>query len=436
MERTARKLKIGVFGGGRGIDIARMLVMNERDRAELVAVCDQFQPMLERVRNAAKEAGIEVACYERFDDFLKHDMDAVVLANYAHEHAPYAIRCMKAGKHVMSEVLPCETMAQAVELIETVEQTGMVYTYAENYCYMDHSFDMWRRYRAGDIGEILYGEGEYLHDCAIDWPRLTYGERNHWRNLAYASFYCTHSLGPILYITGLRPVSVTGFETPMNPQNLKVGIYRGSAVEMVTLENGAVVKSLHGWIKREPDGGWGHKPNYVIYGRKGTMESGRLAGQPGMNVYREGPKTGEGTWEHYDPSFFVDADQAEENPNAGHGGSDFYPVHFFIEKILGGKHADLAIDVYQAVDMGICGILAWRSVLQGGMPVKVPDLRDPEQRDAYRSDNACTNPEVAGDALLPVTTHKGPEIPEAVYDHMKALWAESKNINGDVQQYL
>ncbi len=34
-------------------------------------------------------------------------MDAVVLANYAHEHAPFAIRCLNEGKHVLSEVLPC-----------------------------------------------------------------------------------------------------------------------------------------------------------------------------------------------------------------------------------------------------------------------------------------------------------------------------------------
>ena len=137
-----RKLKIGVFGGGRGISMVTALLQNEKDRAELVAVCDQLQIMLDRVKAAADEAGVEVALYTDFDEFIKHDMDAVVLANFGHEHAPYAIKCMKMGKHVMSEVVPCETMAQAVELVETVEQTGMVYTYAENYCYMEHTFDM------------------------------------------------------------------------------------------------------------------------------------------------------------------------------------------------------------------------------------------------------------------------------------------------------
>lgn len=41
----------------------------------------------------------------------------VVLVNYATEHATYAIRCLDMGLHVLSECLPCETMAQAVELL-------------------------------------------------------------------------------------------------------------------------------------------------------------------------------------------------------------------------------------------------------------------------------------------------------------------------------
>lgn len=55
--------------------------------------------------------------------------------------------------------------------------------------------------------------------------------------------------------------------------------------------------------------------------------------------------------------------------------------------------------------MGICGLLAYRSALNGNIPVRVPDLRDPKERDAYRNDHACTTPEVAGDQLLPVTSH-------------------------------
>ncbi|MGI6772440.1 MAG: hypothetical protein ACOX5C_02820 [Acutalibacteraceae bacterium] len=86
-----------------------------------------------------------------------------------------------------------------------------------------------------------------------------------------------------------------------------------------------------------------------------------------------------------------------------------------------------SIDVYTAVDMGICGILAYRSVLGGNIPIEVPDLRDKAQRDKYRHDNACTNPDVAGDDLLPISSFGNPEFPDEVYDRVKQLWLEGKN---------
>ena len=147
-----KKLKIGVFGAARGHSMISILL--NHPHAELVAVCDKYEPLLMKAKEAAEKAGLSITCYKTFDEFIQHDMDAVVLANYANEHAPYAIRCMKAGMHVLSEVLPCETMAQAVELIEAVEETGMVYAYAENYCYMKHAL-RWvryqRRYRRGHV---------------------------------------------------------------------------------------------------------------------------------------------------------------------------------------------------------------------------------------------------------------------------------------------
>jgi predicted dehydrogenase len=101
---VGKKLKIGVFGGARGYSMISILL--HHPDAELVAVCDKYEPLLTKAKEAAEKAGLNIACYTTFDEFIKHDMDAVVLANYANEHAPYAITCMKAGKHVLSEVLP------------------------------------------------------------------------------------------------------------------------------------------------------------------------------------------------------------------------------------------------------------------------------------------------------------------------------------------
>ena len=170
------------------------------EKAEVVAICDKWEEVLERQRQNLNDSTI--AYYKSFEEFIEHDMDAVVLANYANEHAPFAIRCLNRGLHVFSEVLPCQTMKEAVELIETVERTGKVYAYGENYCYMPGPYEMKKLYRNGKIGEFEYGEGEYIHNCEPIWPSITYGDRNHWRNNMHAFYYCTHSLGPLIHITG------------------------------------------------------------------------------------------------------------------------------------------------------------------------------------------------------------------------------------------
>ncbi len=415
------KIRVGVFGGHRGFSMIKQLL--DSNDAVLVAVCDKYQPVLDKVKKAAEKVNLPVALYNNFDDFLTHDMDAVVLANYATEHVPFALRCLEAGKHVMSELLPSETPAQAVELIEAVERTGLVYAYAENCCYMKAPFEMWRRYRRGDIGEVVYCEGEYIHDCSAIWPAITYGDPNHWRNRMYATFYCTHSLGPMLTITGLRPVSVVGFETNLNDteKQIKRGCCRTAGIEMVTLENGAVCKSIHGDIKREP---YGH--NYQIYGKTGMMESARFNDHP-FNIYKENPDPDiycEGEWEKYDPQIEIGKEEAAKVE--GHGGSDFYSTYFFIQKILGRPDGEWSIDVYTAVDMGLCGILAYRSILSGNQPIAIPNFRNKEERDAWRHDNACTNPDIAGDALLPRTSKREPAYAPDLYDYVADLYRKEQ----------
>ncbi|MBQ8720486.1 MAG: Gfo/Idh/MocA family oxidoreductase, partial [Clostridia bacterium] len=113
------KVKIGVIGGYRGLHMIKYCVSAEN--AEVVAICDKADWVLDRLKERDDTKNVKL--YRDYDEFLTHDMDAVVLANYAHQHAPFAIKAMKAGKHVFSEVLPCQTMKEAVELVEAVEET-------------------------------------------------------------------------------------------------------------------------------------------------------------------------------------------------------------------------------------------------------------------------------------------------------------------------
>ena len=115
--KNRRLIRVGVVGGRRGSNFAGKAA--KAAGFELVAICDTWK---ERLKNFAEEK--QVATYTDFDKFLEHDMDAVVLANYFHQHAPFAIKALKAGKHVMSETAACHTLGEGVELIRTVEKTG------------------------------------------------------------------------------------------------------------------------------------------------------------------------------------------------------------------------------------------------------------------------------------------------------------------------
>jgi hypothetical protein len=56
----------------------------------------------------------------------------------------------------------------------------------------------------------------------------------------------------------------------------------------------------------------------------------------------------------------------------------------------------------------------------------VPNLRIKRERDAFRDDNACANPAVAGNRLLPAGTGMD-GIPDESYDYVRKLWLDGKN---------
>lgn len=409
------KIKIGVLGAYRGSSMIHYCM--HADHSEVVAICDKSPDVIQAQRQRTE--GLNISFYDHFEDFIKHDMDAVVLANYANEHAPFAIEAMKHGKHVYSEVLPVQTMKEAVELIEAVEETGRIYAYGENYCYMPAPYEMKRLYQLGKIGEFEYGECEYIHNCAPFWHSITYGERNHWRNNVYSTYYCTHSLGPMIHMTGLRPVSVVGFEGTKTERKLRIGSKSGSfGIEMVTLENGGIIKSIHGSLYKNSI--W-----YSAYGSKGRMECGREDANDGhiYKIYVNSDEYSGGYETSKLESYRPEHGMENKLEGFGHGGSDFYSMYHFIEKIKGNPKADI-IDIYEALDMFLPGMFAYRSILDNGIPKEIPNLRDKQIRQAWRNDTACTDPKVAGDMLLPTFSKGTPDIDDGVYEHIKRRWQE------------
>ncbi len=412
--KKAKTIKIGVVGVGRGRDMIKYCTNSKG--VELVAICDSYLPLLEKAKRDFADGSITF--YEDYDEFLNHEMDAVVLANFATRHTPLAIKALGKGLNVISEVLPVQTMKEAVELVEAVEKSGKKYFYAENYCYMASTRTMKRLFEEGVLGDFEYGEGEYMHNCEPDWDNLTFGDPNHWRNLMHACYYCTHSIGPLVHITGLKPVKVSGFEVPFNARMKRMGAKAGPiGIEMITLENGAILKSIHG-VGPARNSIW-----YSLYGSKGRMESSREDEENGAfhNLIVNCDEN-EGDNKNCPEKVSTSDHLTRLAELAGHGGADYYVMHNICESLRGNK-ADV-IDLYEALDMFLPGMFAYFSVLEGGIPMEIPDLRKPEERDKWRNDTRCTDPEVAGDMLIPGYSKGNPEIPDEIYENHKKTFLE------------
>ncbi|MCZ6678581.1 MAG: Gfo/Idh/MocA family oxidoreductase [Candidatus Poribacteria bacterium] len=371
-------IRIGVVGAGRGQSYMRVAPATG---LELVAICDTWEEKLLRV---GEQLG--VTTYTDYDAFLAHDMDAVVLCNYFHEHAPFAIKAFEADKHVMSECAACHTLAEGVALARAFEKRGKVYMFAENYPYMVYNQEMRRLYQDGRIGEFKYGEGEYVHPDPAEVKLARSCGMNHWRNWIPSTYYCTHSIAPVMFITDTRPLKVNGFVVPYDfgdpTQTMHVKRSDTCAVIICRMDNGAVMKSLHGGLR-------GHG-NYVrIHGNQGLMENCRHGDKSYLRIWREPweKHENEPTETVYKPDFPV---HRHLTTAAGHGGGDFFTSYHFAEAIRTGTQPYL--DVYRGIDMSIVGILAWRSALNDSAPVEVPDFRIESVRERYETDDASPDP--------------------------------------------
>ena len=412
------KVRIGVLGGGRGKVLAQFC--EQSDIAQLAAVCDNDPRCLHELQ---EQFGKSVAYYDDFDAFLQHDMDLVVLANYANAHAPFAVKALNAGKNVLSELLPFQTMREACELADAVDRSGKLYIYGENCCFMAAPKTMRRLFRSGEMGQFRYGEGEYMHDLEKDWHRHSHSDPMHWRNTMTAFYYCTHSIGPLIHISGLRPVTVTGFEAPYTEKMRRMGA-KGApfGMEIITLENGALLKSIHGVGPAE------YSLWYSCLGDRGKLESGRsLLNNEGYNLlyWKAEPSSGG----EDAPVQEVDTADGLSDMAKGysHGGADFCMMYNACKAVRGDQDADY-IDFYEACDMFLPGMFAYFSVLDGNRPQSIPDLRDPVQRDKWRNDTRCTDPTVAGAQMLPSYSKGNPDIPASVYaglqEKLDAFYAE------------
>ena len=373
------KIRIGIFGAGRGVSIAENLLNLD---CEVVALCDFNKKRLE---SGLKDLDKEVACFEDFDSFIEYPMDAVVIANYFHEHTPYAIKCFEKNIHVFCECISNATMAEGVELIRAYEKSNSIYMLAENYPQMIFNREMKRVCDNGTLGKILYAEGEYNHPAGpsdVEFFKDYIYFLEHWRNFLPRSYYITHSLAPIMWATGATPKKVSAFGV-FEPYTDKIcARHVGDRAAIITTLNddGSVFK-ITGCAAFGA-----HHNAYRICGTEGQIENLRGMDDKVMLRYSEWAiPEGMEAVNLYEPSW-NDPDEDFIN-QSGHGGGDYIVARMFLDCIKENRQPDHPYDIHSAVAMSSVAILAHRSILNNGQTYDIPDFRLEECRKEYENDN-------------------------------------------------
>jgi predicted dehydrogenase len=363
-----RKVRFGIIGLRRGRSFAR--VCDTNPGAEVTALHDIDT---ERLEGAASE--LQVRAFESLEEMLAGDeVDCVVIASPLPVHAEQAVLALKAGKHVLSEVTACSTLEQARSLVEAAEESSAVYMMAENYRYLDEVELVRRLYLDGRFGKVYFGEGEYLHDCRELWHNedgsLT------WRGRGGLGVYCTHSLGPLLYILEDRVTTVSAVAVPsvLDEEMHKPAMH----LLHLTTGGGRTLRVRVDHTSPRPH----QMAYYSLQGERGSYEAWRGLGD-GSKVWLEDEH---GPSRFHEPAQWHALSEQEERylPDrlgapvesrlGGHGTSEYWLLPEFMAAV--GGEGGSPIDVHRALDYTLPGICAIASAEAGGAPVAVPDSRE------------------------------------------------------------
>ena len=385
-----KKIRLGIFGLGRGAGFADPITANG---GEVVALCDRDT---DKMKDAAEDLENTPAMYTDFDEFIKHDMDAVFLSNCFHEHAPFAIRCLEKGIHVLSECTSNLTMAEGVALVRAAKKSSAFYMLSENYPFMLFNQEMRRVYKKGYLGKVLYAEGEYNHPFNMD-DKETHKQLRpypeHWRNYLPRSYYITHSLAPLMFATGSVPKRVSAFAVfePFTEFEICGNMVGDRAAVVTSLNDDNSVFRFTGCAAFGA-----HENSYRICGTKGQIENFRGQGDKVCLRFND--------WEIpdgleecsvYEPELEAHLKEAAEK--AGHGGGDFFVIKEFFDCIRENRKPEM--DEYFATTCASVAILSHRSLLEKGVPYDIPDFHNEE--DCHKYENDTLSPFLGKDGSEP-----------------------------------
>lgn len=204
-------VRVGFIGiGNRGAGALRRYVRIEG--VEITALSDIDPGKVERGREFVRQHGHDPAIYSGgADDWKKlcerEDVDLVYICTPWDLHTPQSVYAMENEKHAATEIPAAQTMDECWQLVETSENTRRHCIMLENVCYDFFEMMTLNMARRGFLGEIVHGEGAYIHDLMDhNFSKTVYAdmwrlEENSNRN---GSLYPMHGLGPICQLMDIN----------------------------------------------------------------------------------------------------------------------------------------------------------------------------------------------------------------------------------------
>lgn len=358
----------------------------------------------ERARQEAKAHGI-ARVFDSLEELCRSDVDAVALFTQRQLHAPQAIQCLNAGKHVYCAVPAGISLDELDTLTATVRRTGLLYMTGETSYYYPSTLYCRKRFQAGDFGRFVYAEAQYLHDMDHFYSAYQHSGGADWKRVAGLPpmYYCTHSVSMALSVTGARATHVAclGYADGHDDGIFRVGanhwdnIFSNESALMRT-DDGGVVRANE--MRRV---GWfgGNSVHMRFYGTDASFEENAIsscwvtkkAGELRDLTKELAPlKSAPAAAHHADgkaysgDEYFTNVSSvhpAERLPKSfkglpnGHYGSHQFLVDDFVTALAGGRLPPC--HVWNAARWCAPGLVAHESAKRSGEMLAIPDFGTP-----------------------------------------------------------
>lgn len=222
------KVRIGFIGlGNRGPGAVNR--MSHIEGVEIKGLCDIRRKNAEAIWKKMQERGHQPDVYADTADAWKkmcdrEDIDLIYICTPWQLHTPMAVYAMKAGKHVAIEVPAATTIDECWQLVKTSEATKKHCMMLENCCYDFFELMTLNMARQGFFGDIVHGEGAYLHDL-LESNFSKDGYYDMWRlkeNHRNGNLYPTHGLGPICQVMNINRGDRMDYLTSMSSNDFSM----------------------------------------------------------------------------------------------------------------------------------------------------------------------------------------------------------------------